>query len=96
MTFWDEIGNLFGKSIKSAAHEFERTARRNVEDKMHKIRLFVFKQAFMLMFFALALLCLFMALVFFGIEYLEITTTLSFLIVGVIALFLGILLKALN
>ena len=92
----EEIMNFLGKSLKNATMELERTARRNVEMRVRRVQRFVFRQAFMLIFFALAAFSLFMTLVFGSIEYLHFTKTLSFLMVGVIALFIGVLIKALN
>lgn len=96
MTFMDEASSFLGKIFRGAAYEFEKNARRTIEMRMERFRLFVFKQALLIIFFAFGFLCLLLALVFAGIEYLQITKTLSFLIIGIIALGIGIVLKILN
>ncbi len=96
MTFIEEITSFLGKSLKTAAQELERNARRNVEARMHAFQRFVFKQVFIGIFFAIASLCISLALIFAGIEYLHLTKTISFLAVGVIALLIAVLIKTLN
>ncbi len=96
MAFIEDMTAFLGKAFKTATQEFERNARRNVEMRIHKFQRFVLKQMFIGVFFAIAALCISLAVIFAGIEYLHLTKTISFLAVGVIALFIATILKALS
>jgi len=90
--FKDSISVGISEFFKEIEKEFSRTVLRRI----YHLKRQIMKELIAIFIILIAIALLAISAVFFFIEYMHFTKTLSFLIIGIIVLIIGILIKLTN
>ncbi|MEK6819076.1 MAG: hypothetical protein AABY10_04045 [Nanoarchaeota archaeon] len=96
MSLADYIKDIFSLSLGKVSRDIQESITKTVTSQIHIIQKNVIKQFIGLAVIILALIFLAISVVFLFIEYLNLSKTISFLIVGIILLFAGLIVRLLK
>lgn len=90
------LQDLIMKGVRNLTHDMQTQITRRVAYEVRRIQRRIITTGISL--FLLALACVFIAAgtVYLGVEYLALTKTLAFLIVGVLLLVIGVVIKLID
>jgi hypothetical protein len=89
----DYVKEALLAGFKELVKDIERDISRQISFRLDVIRRRIMREIMGVFFILLAIAFLGIALIFFFIEYLGLGKTISFLIVGMIVLFIGLIIK---
>jgi len=93
MGMFDYIKDAFASGIAQFMNEIEREFSRTILKRVYQIKKQIMKELIAIFIIIISIGLLSVSAVFFFIEYLHFNKTLSFLIIGIIVLIIGIMTK---
>lgn len=96
MGILDSIKEAFYESIRTFSRNMEKEFSRAFLQRIYEIKKQIIKDLLAVFIILIAIALLSASAVFFLIEYLHLTKTISLLIIGIIVLFIGIVVKLIN
>ncbi len=93
MGLFDYLRESFGNPIRRIVRDIQDDVTDAVMSKIQVLQRHIMKQMASMMIIILAGLFLALAAVFFFIEYVQVTKTLAFFILGIILLCIGLMIK---
>lgn len=96
MGFMDYIKESFSAGIKEFMKEIEKEFSRTILRRIDMYKRKIMKELIAIFIILISIILLAISAIFFLIEYLHLNKTLSFLIMGIIVLIIGIFIKLTN
>lgn len=93
MSIFDYIQESFYSGIRDIIQKTEKELSRSLQRKIHEIKKKIMKELVAIFIIIISVALLAISGIFFLIEYINLNKTLSFLITGIMVLFIGIILK---
>ena len=96
MSLSDYIKEIFGFSLKKISEDIQENITKTIDFHLRIIQRNITKHIISISIMILSLMFLAISVVFLFIEYFNLTKTISFLIVGIILLFAGLIVRLLK
>ena len=96
MSLSDYIKEIFGFSLKKISEDIQENITKTIDFQLRIIQRNITKHIISISIMILSLMFLAISVVFLFIEYFNLTKTISFLIVGIILLFAGLIVRLLK
>jgi hypothetical protein len=93
MGIWDYVRDSLSQAIKEFMYSIEKEFSRTILARINHFKKQIMRELLAIFIIIISIGLLSASAVFFFIEYIHLTKTLSFLIIGIIVLIIGILIK---